>query len=64
MWSGRCSDFVRRILHDDGILRAMDHHQPRQTPAVRGNHDVDAPFPEGVTGLHLSTFKFESLDQP
>jgi predicted phosphodiesterase len=48
-------------LHDNAILRAVDHYRPRQTLAVRGNHDVDALFPKGVTNLHLSTFTFEGL---
>ncbi len=48
-------------LADHAILRAMEHYHPRQTLAVRGNHDVDASFPEGVTDLHLTTFKFDGL---
>ena len=48
-------------LHDNAILRAMEYYRPRQTFAVRGNHDGDVAFTKGVTDLHLTTFKFGGL---
>lgn len=48
-------------LNDRAIQRAMEIYQPKLTLAVRGNHDVDAPFPKGVVDLHLTTHVFEGV---
>lgn len=48
-------------LHDAAILRAMARFRPRKVFAVRGNHDVAQPFPDGITDLHLSRHTFEGI---
>ena len=41
-------------LWDKTIEIAMDRYEPNALFAVRGNHDLDAPFPPFVTPLHLT----------
>lgn len=48
-------------LHDAAIRRAMDRYQPRHTLAVRGNHDPDSPFTNGIIDLHLKTHTIEGV---
>lgn len=48
-------------LADGAIERAVRHYRPKQTFAVRGNHDPDAPFPAGFHDLHLELRKWEGL---
>lgn len=48
-------------LHDAAIQRAIDHYQPRKVFAVRGNHDTDAPFPDGIVDLHCSMEVFDGI---
>ena len=48
-------------LQDATILRAVERYRPRQVFAVRGNHDVEQPFPPGVVDLHLARKTFEGL---
>lgn len=48
-------------LYDAAIQRAIARYHPRQVYAVRGNHDPDAPFPDGIVDLHLTTHLFEGL---
>ena len=42
-------------LPDSVILEVADRCYPKEILAVRGNHDADVPFPEGVMDLHLKT---------
>lgn len=48
-------------LPDSVILQVADCCNPKEILAVRGNHDPDAPFPEGVRNLHLKMFTFGGL---
>ena len=48
-------------LHDVAIVRAMERYRPRAAFGVRGNHDVEAPFPAGVTDLHLAVKTFDEV---
>lgn len=48
-------------MHDHALVKAIQHYQPRRTFAVRGNHDADIPFPEGVDDLHLATRVLEGI---
>lgn len=48
-------------LYDGAIERAIAHYRPRQTFAVRGNHDTNAPFPGGISDLHLTTQTFDGI---
>ena len=41
-------------LWDKTIEIARDRYEPNALFAVRGNHDLDAPFPPFVTPLHLT----------
>jgi hypothetical protein len=41
-------------LWDKTIEIARDRYQPNALFPVRGNHDLDAPFPPFVTALHLT----------
>jgi len=41
-------------LPDSVILAAAEKCQCREILAVRGNHDAEVPFPEGVRDLHLA----------
>ncbi len=41
-------------LPDSVILEVADRCNPREILGVRGNHDLEAPFPEGVRDLHLA----------
>lgn len=45
-------------LYDPAIKRAIDYYRPKLTLAVRGNHDPDMPFSEGIVDLHLKTHSF------
>ena len=46
-------------LLNETIERAIAFYRPCVTLAVRGNHDVNAPFPPGVIDLHCTTHTFE-----
>lgn len=48
-------------LYDAAIQRAVAHYRPRKIFAVRGNHDVDQPFPDGIVDLHLARKSFEGV---
>jgi Icc-related predicted phosphoesterase len=43
------------------ILEAAKAFGDRTILAVKGNHDAPAPFPEGITDLHLTTVQFGGL---
>jgi Icc-related predicted phosphoesterase len=48
-------------LYDAAIQRAVARYRPRKVFAVRGNHDPDTPFPDGIADLHLSRHTFEGV---
>lgn len=48
-------------LYDAAIRRAMAHYKPRHTLAVRGNHDPDYPFGDGIIDLHLKTHMIDGV---
>lgn len=48
-------------LWESSIDKAMSRYAPRQTFAVRGNHDSNAPFPVSVTSLHLAIAHHDGL---
>jgi len=48
-------------LYDAAIRRAGAYYRPRKVFAVRGNHDPDIPFPDGVVDLHLRRKTFEGV---
>ncbi|MDB6074156.1 MAG: hypothetical protein JWO89_1796 [Verrucomicrobiaceae bacterium] len=48
-------------IYDGAIRRAMAHYKPRYTVAVRGNHDPDSPFGDGITDLHLKTCTIDGI---
>ncbi|RYD32848.1 MAG: hypothetical protein EOP86_14755 [Verrucomicrobiaceae bacterium] len=56
LWPGEVDVLIScGDIADAAIQRAMARYRPKHVFAVRGNHDLDAPFPEGVTDLHLET---------
>ena len=48
-------------VSDSIILEATESYGAPPAFAVRGNHDVPTPFPEGISDLHLRTVKFGGL---
>jgi uncharacterized protein len=48
-------------LHDVTLSRAIDHYCPDVTFGVRGNHDVERPFPPGVIDLHCRVEEYGGL---
>lgn len=48
-------------LPDAAIQKAVAHYRPKQVFAVRGNHDTSAPFPYGITDLHLEIRKVDGI---
>jgi len=48
-------------LPDSVILEAANRCCPREILAVRGNHDADVPFPEGVRDLHLAVHEVNGV---
>lgn len=48
-------------LYDAAIRRAMARYQPRHTLAVRGNHDPDTPFGDGIIDLHMKTHTIDGV---
>lgn len=48
-------------LYDAAIRRAMAHYKPRHTLAVRGNHDPDCSFGDGIIDLHLKTHVIDGV---
>lgn len=48
-------------LYDGAIRRAIAHYKPRHTLAVRGNHDPDSPFTDGIVDLHLKTHTIDGI---
>jgi len=48
-------------LPDSVILAAAEKCQCREILAVRGNHDAEVPFPEGVRDLHLAVHEVAGI---
>jgi Icc-related predicted phosphoesterase len=48
-------------MADTVILQAAEAWQCPVVLAVKGNHDVDAPFPAPIVDLHLRIFEFGGL---
>ena len=48
-------------LWDGSIEKASARYAPGKVFAVRGNHDRDLPFPEGVTSLHGAVVSYGGL---
>jgi len=48
-------------IADITILRAVEYYQPDVAFAVRGNHDLDVPFPDGIIDLHLEVKSHRGL---
>jgi uncharacterized protein len=48
-------------LYDAAIRRAIEHYKPRHVLGVRGNHDPDAPFADGIIDLHLNRHTIDGV---
>ena len=48
-------------LHDNTLQRAVERYRPSHTLAVRGNHDMNTPIPEGIVDLHLQVLECGGL---
>ena len=48
-------------LPDEVILQVADCCNPKEILAVRGNHDADIPFPEGVRDMHLAVHEINGM---
>lgn len=46
---------------DSVIMEAWEANAAPPVFAVKGNHDASAPFPEGITDLHLKTVKLHGV---
>ena len=64
-WRGGrgCADALLSLgdISDAVILQASENWQCPAVLAVKGNHDVDAPFPAPIVNLHLRCVEFGGL---